>query len=54
MGKAGLGKAKAKGSTAQQDLLGENERELSLGPHEVSVAILTKSLRDNATAIKTL
>ena len=34
-------------------MLGENERELSLGLGEVSLAILTKSLRDNATAIKT-
>ena len=34
--------------------VGENERELSLGPDEVSMAILTKSLRDNASAIKTL
>lgn len=31
----------------------ENERELSLGLAEVSMAILTKSLRDNATTIKT-
>lgn len=31
----------------------ENERELSLGLGEVSMAILTKSLRDNATTIKT-